>query len=157
MLDCGTVSQSIAVLPIHLVFSTKGRIPLLSNLGCRARVHAYLAAVMESAGCRCIKVGGVADHVHLLGRLGRECSVAALVRDLKRSSTVMIRREWPALRDFSWQGGYGAFGVSVGAIPAVRMYIENQEQHHARMDFKDEIRNLLKSHGESWDERYLFD
>jgi REP element-mobilizing transposase RayT len=55
-------------------------------------------------------VGGVADHVHLLFGLSRTISLAELVKDLKTSSTKMMRDK--GHRDFSWQTGYGAFSVS---------------------------------------------
>jgi hypothetical protein len=38
-----------------------------------------------------------------------------------------------------------------------RRYIENQEEHHRKEDFKTEFLRLLEEHGLEWDERYVFD
>jgi REP element-mobilizing transposase RayT len=100
-------------------------------------------------------VGGAADHVHLLFGLSRTISLAELVKDLKTSSTKMMREKGHA--DFSWQTGYGAFSVSESNKQAVIAYIANQEMHHRKMTFQEEIRTLLKKHSVSFDERYIWD
>jgi hypothetical protein len=61
------------------------------------------------------------------------------------------------LANFSWQGGYGAFGVSESNIPDVKDYITRQEEHHRKMSFQDEFRQLCRRHGIELDERYVWD
>jgi hypothetical protein len=39
----------------------------------------------------------------------------------------------------------------------VSRYVENQEEHHREITFQDEYRELLRLHGEKWDERYVWD
>jgi len=39
----------------------------------------------------------------------------------------------------------------------VHQYIENQKEHHRRVDFKEEFIALLKAHGIEFDERYLWE
>ena len=63
----------------------------------------------------------------------------------------------PKNPDFQWQAGSGAFSVSESNSDAVRRYIENQEDHHRKMTFKDELRELLRRHGITFDERYVWD
>ena len=36
-------------------------------------------------------------------------------------------------------------------------YIKNQEQHHLKMSFQEELRTLLRKHEMKWDERYIWD
>jgi hypothetical protein len=59
-------------------------------------------------------------------------------------------------RGFAWQGGYGAFTVSQSQINRVKRYILNQESHHRRVSFQEELLALLKAHEVSFDERYLW-
>jgi hypothetical protein len=82
-------------------------------------------------------------------------SLAELVKDLKTSSTKMMREKGHA--DFSWQIGYGAFSVSESNKQAVIAYIANQEMHHRKMTFQEEIRALLNKHSTRFDERYIWD
>jgi len=41
--------------------------------------------------------------------------------------------------------------------PEVIRYIAEQEQHHKKMSFQDELRALLRKHDIEWDERYVWD
>ena len=104
--------QSLVQIYLHVVFSTKLRQAFLTDDAFRERVHAYLAGVCNTLGSPALSVGGVEDHVHLLCRLSKTISTADLVRELKRDSSKWIKAEQPALGDFHWQNGYGAFSVS---------------------------------------------
>jgi putative transposase len=147
--------QSLARLLVHLIFSTKNRTAFLQSPQIRSEVHAYLTSTLRGLDCEPVQVGGVADHVHLLFGLSRTISLAELVKDLKTSSTKMMRDK--GHRDFSWQTGYGAFSVSESNKSAVIEYIVNQETHHRKMTFQEEIRALLKKHSMRFDERYIWD
>ena len=147
--------QSLAVVHLHLVFSTKHRRPLLADHELRDRTHSYLGAVCAERNSPPVRVGGVADHVHMLCRLGRTITIADLVRDAKRASSGWLKEQ--GIADFDWQDGYGAFGVSPGHVPALVEYIENQENHHRTETFQDEFRRILKKNGAVYDERYVWD
>jgi REP element-mobilizing transposase RayT len=71
--------QSLAQIYLHFVFSTKDRRPLLQNCDIREEMHHYLGGTCNALDCPVLRVGGVADHVHLLCRLGRAISVADLI------------------------------------------------------------------------------
>ena len=149
--------QSIAVLPLHLTFSTRQRLPFLCNAAQRHRVHAYLGGLSRRRGHLPIAVGGVADHEHLLDRFGRQGRVSDWVRDLKVRSTQKIHETWPDLRDFAWQRGYAVFAVGRDGVTPVHRYIENQEAHHATVSYQDELRQLLAEHQVQVEETYLWD
>ena len=68
--------QSLSVVYLHLVFSTKDRRPLLRDPILRAEMHAWLGGVSRKLGCPAVLVGGVEDHVHILARHGRTISQA---------------------------------------------------------------------------------
>ena len=58
---------------------------------------------------------------------------------------------------FSWQAGYGAFSIGQSQVLAVVRYIQQQEQHHRRLTFQDELRRFFDRYGISYDERYVWD
>ena len=136
------------------MFSTKNREPFLRDLELRSRVHAYLVGTLKGLGCEPIRVGGVADHAHILTGLGREITIATLVKELKTSSNSLLKRNGQDY--FAWQVGYGAFSVSHSARDAVDEYIRQQESHHRKISFQDEFRQLLARHGIAFDEKYLW-
>ena len=134
------MSQSLAQIYLHIVFSTKDRRPLLQDLSIREELHRYLGGTSNSLGCPALCVGGVADHVHILCKLGRSISVSDLVKGLKQESSVWVKGKSSALREFYWQSGYGAFSVSPAHLTVLRAYIMNQEVHHRKTSFQDEFR-----------------
>jgi len=138
----------------------------LSDRDLRESLHGYLGEISKRLGCAPIRVGGVGDHVHILARLGRTITQADWIKELKRASTTWLKSQsddsshltaLSSLSKFSWQGGYSCFSVSVSKLEVVTAYIENQETHHKKHSFQDELRTLLRKHGETWDETYLWD
>src|SRR6185369_11061894 len=149
--------QSLAQIWVHIVFSTKDRAPFLQDAVLREELHKLLGGTCNERDCSVLRVGGVADHVHILCRLGRTATAADLVKELKRESSQWIKTKDPRLAEFYWQNGYGAFSVSPSHVELVREYIANQEDHHRTVTFQDEFRRLLKKYGLEWDEGYVWD
>ena len=146
--------QSLAQIYLHLVFSTKDRRPFLQNSDLRNEMQHYLGGICNGL---ILRVGGVADHVHLLCRLGRSITIADLIKELKRESSKWIKTKSPSLADFHWQNGYGAFSISPGHVDQLIAYIVNQEEHHKTESFQAEYLRLLAKYGLEWDERYVRD
>ena len=76
---------------------------------------------------------------------------------IKGGSSKWIHETFPNMRSFAWQEGYGAFSIGVGDIERTTNYIDNQAEHHGKMDFKTEFLAFLKKHEIEYDERYIFD
>ena len=148
--------QSLSRVLIHLVFSTKGRLPLIGD-GVRDELHAYLSGVLNKHDCTSLQVGGPNDHVHLCFALSRTITIAEIVETVKTSSSKWIKEEGRSRSDFHWQSGYSAFSVSESQASAVVRYIQNQPARHRRLSFQDELRRILERHGVSYEERYLWD
>ncbi len=159
--------QSLSAVYVHAVFSTKNRRPFLRATPLRETLHSHLGTVSKNLDCAPILVGGVEDHVHVLARLGRVISQADWIKELKRISSSWLKEQpqpapssdGPAapLAEFAWQRGYSCFSVSVSNLDAVAAYVATQAEHHKRMSFQDELRALLRKHGETWDEKYVWD
>jgi putative transposase len=93
--------QSLSVVYLHLVFSTKDRRPFLRDPIIRGEMHAWLGSASGQLGCPSVLVGGVEDHVHVLARLGRTISQADWVKELKRTSSIWIKERDPQSHDFA--------------------------------------------------------
>ena len=148
--------QSLARVVLHVAFSTKNRVPFLKDQELRARLHAYMAGVLQNIGCEPILIGGVEDHVHILCNLSRTVAIAGLVEEAKKSPSKWMKEQGSAYADFFWQGGYGAFSVSQSNVEKVREYVAGQEEHHRKVSFQDEFRALCRKHGVEIDERYVW-
>jgi len=148
--------QSLSLVLVHLVFSTKDRVALIGP-GVRASLHAYIAEVARNMDCLCLRVGGTADHVHVMLSLARTVSISDVVQRLKTTSSLWMKDRAPEFRVFSWQRGYGAFSVGPGDQEALLKYIDEQEEHHKGRTFQDEYRAFLKKYNMKYEERYVWD
>jgi REP element-mobilizing transposase RayT len=143
-------------LLFHLVFSTKGRFPLITR-ELQPELYAYVGGIVRGEGGVLIEIGGMPDHVHLLVKFKPTVAVAEMLRLVKGSSSKWANEEKFKARKFGWQDGYGAFSVSESQVDAVREYIRTQEGHHRGLSYQDEFRALLDRRGVEYDERYLWD
>ena len=152
------MSQSVARVPLHIVFSTKERKPWLQNPDLRNDLYAYMAAILKTnVDSPALIINGVADHVHILCLLSRKFAIMKVVQEAKTETSKWIKKQSRDTSDFAWQGGYGSFGVSESNVGQVRKYIEGQETRRRRVSFQDEFRLLCEKHGVELDERYAWD
>jgi putative transposase len=137
---------------MHIVFSTKERRKTVPKQ-MKERLWAYTAGICRHQGIFVHSIGGMEDHIHLLLQFPPTLMIADAIKKIKSNSSHWMSTE---IGRFAWQQGYGGFGVSKSNIAAVVRYIQNQEQHHARLSFEEEFIALLEKHGIEYDPRYIF-
>lgn len=149
--------QSLSQVYIHLVFSTKNRLNLITQ-SIAPDLYGYMATVFHEE-CRSTArlIGGIEDHIHALFNLSRTWCIADVVQAVKVSTSKWIKTQGALQSNFSWQAGYGAFSVSRSNLADVEDYIRRQKEHHRRIDFKSEFRTLLERHDVEYDERFVWD
>lgn len=76
------------------------------------------------------------------------------MRELKKASSAWVHNEI-GLAKFAWQEGYGAFTVSPTSRDGVKKYIANQEEHHRKLTFREELVDLLEQAGVKYDSKWL--
>jgi REP element-mobilizing transposase RayT len=146
--------QSLSKIYVHLVFSTLRREPMLSE-AIRPALFAYLAGILPNHGCPPVKIGGTADHVHVMFVLARTATLSKVVEELKKGSSKWLKTQ--GVPTFAWQSGYGVFSVSASQVDVVSSYIENQQEHHRKTTFQDEFRQFCRKYAVELDERYVWD
>ena len=150
------MSQSLAKIIVHIVFSTKNHAPFLSS-DIRGKLFAYLAGILKKLDCNPILINGVEDHVHILCLLSKNQMPCKVVEKLKSHSSKWIKTKTPEAGAFQWQNGYGIFSVSQSNLASVKNYIAGQDDHHRRSSFQDEFRAFLKKYDVQYDEQYVWD
>jgi REP element-mobilizing transposase RayT len=129
------MANTFSCLNIHYVFSTKERVLVLEP-DIRERLWPYMGGI---AGMIPKCIGGVSDHVHSLVSLPRTLAVAKAVQLIKAGSSTWIQQNFPNLRNFAWQQGYGAFSVGISQVQETVHYIEQQLEHHRTRTFQKSI------------------
>ena len=143
-------------LLVHFTWSTAGREPWLET-EMRNDLHSYIGGIMNNKNAKLLSAGGMFDHIHLYASMPSTISVADFVNAVKSNSSRWIHESFARLRNFAWQEGYGAFSVSKSEEGKVVRYILNQENHHRKRTFKEELVGLLEKHGIAYDKRYIWD
>jgi putative transposase len=101
-------------------------------------------------------VGGVVDHVHLLLELPPRIALARAIQLIKGGSSAWMHLNFPELRNFAWQEGYGAFSVGLSQVPETINYIEQQVEHHRTRTFQEEYLSFLNRHYMKSDGDYIW-
>ena len=148
--------QSLHVLSVHIIFSTKERRPWLSQ-EIRPRLWAYQSRILQNLECSSITIGGVEDHVHVSCNLTKKAAPMKVLELLKKDSSKFVKSLRSDLAAFHWQDGYGLFSVSPSHLDVLREYILHQEAHHKKETFQEEFLRILKKYQAPYDERYLWD
>jgi len=112
-----------------------------------------MGGIARTNGIKPIAIGGMEDHCHLLLALPSDMPIAKAVQLVKGGSSKWFREKH--LRNFAWQQGYGAFSVSISQVPKTIAYIQNQPNHHRKIDFAAEFVLLLERHGIEYDPKYV--
>lgn len=150
------MSHSFVSQLLHCVFSTKERRPMIAP-ELQTRLFQYIGGIARENKITLLAAGGVDDHIHLLISMPSTISISKAMQLIKGGSSKWIHETFPEHRKFEWQEGYGAFSIGVGDVERTTKYINNQAEHHKKMDFKTEFRAFLTKHEIEYDERYIFD
>ena len=149
------MANTFASLFYHVIFSTKNRVGFIRP-EIEERVWAYIGGIDSKHKMTAIQIGGDEDHIHALVMAPPTLAPFEIAKYLKGDSSKWIHEEFPDLREFGWQDGYGAFSVSKSNVPSVVKYIQDQREHHKTRTFQEEYLEFLGKHGVEYDERYLW-
>ena len=138
---------------VHLVFSTKNREPYLNSTELRKNVFLHIKQNADEKEIWLDNINGYNDHIHCLVSLGKEQSISKVAQLIKGESSHWINENKLTTSKFLWQDDYWAVGVSESHLDSIRQYIQDQENHHKKMSFNDEIELFMNKYG--W--KYLND
>lgn len=150
------MAHTFTNLLTHIIFSTKDRAPVI-DAELKPELHAYLGGIVREIKGKAYSINGTTDHVHLAVSLPPTISLSEAMKIVKANSSRWVSGKWRTRKNFSWQIGYGAFSVSKSNVATVIRYIENQEEHHRKITFKEEFLEFLSKHGIEYDERYIWE
>lgn len=125
----------------HLVWATKNRASLIAP-EFREQLYKYIGDIMTKMGLHVIAIGGTADHIHIFFCAQKIYDISEIVRLVKANSSQFARCN--NNNNFAWQNGYGWFSCTGVTIEGLKNYILNQEDHHKKQSFEDEMVRLLK-------------
>ena len=115
----------------------------------------YITGILKNKNCHLYKINGVEDHLHIVTHIHPSIALASLVKDIKIASSIFAKNEKLFPGFDGWQEGYAAFTYSYKEKNRLITYVQNQENHHRKISFKEELIESLNEHGIEFDEKYL--
>lgn len=132
---------------IHLVWSTKNRVPNLNSKELRLKVWNHIRENAQLKGIFVDFINGYSDHCHCLISLGVNQTIQNILQLLKGESSFWINKNKLTKEKFEWQDEYFAVSVSESIVDKTRDYIKNQEEHHQKKTFQDEYEEFISKYG----------
>jgi REP element-mobilizing transposase RayT len=149
------MSQSLSRIYIHGVFHIRYNSPKIQKKD-KEKLYAYMGSIIKDNQCIPIIINGVENHVHILFIMSKNIALSAIMEQVKKHSSRWMKTLGSDYDNFGWQGGYGGFSVSQTIHNITKKYIENQEEHHRKITFKEEYLRLLQEYGVDYNEDYLW-
>jgi putative transposase len=131
---------------LHCVWSTKNRECIISN----SLRHVLLSHLRENAKSKSIYLDFInahQNHVHALINLQKEQNISEIMQLIKGESSFWINKMQLADYHFGWQDDYYAASVSHSHVDKVRAYIKNQDEHHKKVTWEEEINLFYVKYG----------
>lgn len=136
---------------LHLVWATLERRPLLIKPAA-AKLSAYLHDYAKEKKIY-MKINFVnPDHIHALVDLPTNLAIEDMMQLFKGSSSHWVNEQNLVTGKFGWGRGYGVFSVSESGVSEVCAYIANQEEHHRKRGFAEELKLFVERYGLEWRE-----
>ena len=140
------MAKSHAKIYIHYVWATKNRERILTK-EVLEKIKQHIREYCGKKDIYVIAVNGYLDHIHLFVDLPPVQSVAGAINLIKGESSHWINEKGLFQGKFHWQKRYSAFSVSASQKSVVTRYIQNQEAHHGKKSFQEELEAFYKKHG----------
>jgi len=138
----------------HLIFRTKDSRKTLVQEHSR-ELYAYLMGIIKNKSGFLYRINGMEDHLHILSDLHPKLALSDYMRDIKTSSSIWLKQSGKFPEFEGWAEGYAALTYSWKDKDMIVNYIKNQQEHHKKESFEDELRRLLKEHDIDIDERFF--
>ncbi len=128
---------------IHAVWGTKNREALLPK-EVRSNVINHIRENAKKKQIFIDTINGYHDHLHCLFGLNADMTIAKALQLIKGESAHWINKEKIIPKKFEWADEYYAVSVSESILDKVRRYINNQEEHHRKRTFSEEVEEFRK-------------
>jgi len=130
---------------VHCVWGTKNKIPFLSI----DNKWKILDHIKENAKKKAIYIdfiNGYKEHIHCVISLKTDQTLSKNMQFIKGESSFWINKNGLTKGKFQWAEEYFAVSVSEAQVPKVRDYIKNQDEHHRRKTWEEEVDEFMQEY-----------
>jgi len=131
---------------LHVIWSTKNRSKIITK-EIKPLLLEHIKSNAKKKGIFIDAVNCISDHIHFSISLGSDQAISKVVQLIKGESSHWVNENKLVKGKFEWQDDYIAVSVSKSILDKVRKYIANQEEHHRRKSFLEEVEEFRKKYG----------
>jgi putative transposase len=139
----------------QLIFRTKGSEKVLSQEH-SAHLYKYMWGIINNKGCVLYRINGVEDHIHILSDLHPTIALSDYIRELKVGSSKWMKSSGYFPQFTGWGTKYAALTYSYKEKEILVNYIKNQQEHHKKETFQEEIKRLFIENNIEAEEKWFW-
>ena len=130
---------------VHCVWSTKNRIPFLKD-EIREKVIFHILDNARKKGIYKDHINGHYEHIHALISLGGKQNISDIMHLIKGECSFWINKNNLVKGRFEWQDDFYSVSIGISQLETIRKYIRNQNEHHKRISFNDELEKMIEEY-----------
>jgi REP element-mobilizing transposase RayT len=111
--------------------------------------------IIENKKSKLYRIGGTANHIHLLVDIHPAFGLSEFMKELKEYSSKWLAKNMHFPDFEGWAVSFAAFTYNLNDKQTIINYIKNQKEHHKVESFEEEYRRFLSEHEVDIDERYF--
>lgn len=138
----------------HIVLRTKNSEKTISQHNV-SELYKYIWGIIKNKKSRLYRINGIEDHIHILVSLHPTMAISDFVKTIKVATNHWMKSHKDFLHFKGWGNEYAAFTCRHRDKDQLIMYIMNQQEHHRKESFKEEIVRIFQEEGISFEERFL--
>jgi len=143
--------MSFVKVMIHAVWGTKNHEPFLTK-EIRTKLVQHIKENAKAKGIYIDEINGYLDHLHCIFGLNADLSISKTMQLIKGESAHWMNKDKITKNKFEWADEYFAVSVSESMLNKVKVYVRNQEEHHKKKTFMQEVEEFnnkykFKGHG----------
>ena len=140
----------------HIVFCTKRRESTIPD-EYQTDVYRFIWTQLRMCNCALYRIGGIANHIHMLIHLHPTARLSDVVRNIKANTSRWLMQDSRFPNFNGWSKEYYAMTVSPRHKEAVIRYISTQREHHAATELEIELISLCAESQLEYDPRDMTD
>lgn len=138
----------------HFTFSTKNLQPLIGEEW-RSLLEEYLALKIRREKELPIAISVMADHVHLMVKLGPYKTLDGFMHSIKTSSQKFINDYQFSEVHFEWEEEYSSFTFGMGDVDTMIKFVDMQKHYHLNKTYHEELQDILDQLETPYEEKDL--
>ena len=131
---------------VHCVWTTNKRIPFLRD-EIRTDVIHHILENARTKGIYIDHINGHYEHLHALISLGSKQTLSEIMQKIKGECSFWINKNKLTKIKFEWQDDFYAVSLGTPQLANLRNYIRNQNQHHNKISFQEELDSIIEEYG----------